>query len=90
MKRFAALVLVFCLLSAAPALAADWRPNAAGTLEWHGEDAAAYTGTYYMSSVMGLGFGMLRTAQQTRPRPGKRQELPAEPLQCRGLPLRRG
>ena len=56
MKRFAALVLVFCLLSAAPALAADWRPNAAGTLEWHGEDAAAYTGTYYMSSVMGLGF----------------------------------
>ena len=56
MKRFAALVLVFCLLSAAPALAADWRPNAAGTLEWHGEDAAEYTGTYYMSSVMGLGF----------------------------------
>lgn len=56
MKRFAALVLVFCLLSAAPAFAADWRPNAAGTLEWHGEDAAEYTGTYYMSSIMGLGF----------------------------------
>ncbi|MCR5371261.1 MAG: hypothetical protein K6E83_11210 [Clostridium sp.] len=53
MKRLLALGLVFTLLFATPAFAAQWTYGSAGW-EWQGEDAAAYTGTYRLSSMMGI------------------------------------
>lgn len=59
MKRFIALLIVLTMLSATPAFAAEWKQGADGTPQWDAAGAEAYTGTYYLSSMMGLSVEML-------------------------------
>ena len=58
MKRLSVLVLVFALLFSTSVPAAEWKAGAAGW-EWHADNAELYTGTYRISSIMGIDFDHL-------------------------------